>query len=129
MRYREGNRSERAGRVIPSNFEGPDPIIALLIAFHVLSAGGHGVTFDGLLLEGLSLRSPILEGAIFKIEIQRFPIGAEGHRSLRCCRKKRVSGEEKKQKERKLKSGFHQLTSPGEKILTGNSGSSIDARF
>src|SRR5437016_13278627 len=84
----ERNRSQCALRLVPGNLERADPIIALMSALHVSATSRHGITLDGLLIEGVACGHPVFERASFEIEVERFAVFAEGEHALRNRGKK-----------------------------------------
>ena len=82
MRHLEGDRGEGPGRSIALGIlVRPHPESAGVLALHVLAAGEHRVSLDGLTGEGGSLGPPVLKGAGFKVEVERFPVGSLGKHS------------------------------------------------
>ena len=78
MRDFERRGSQGAFGIVPDFFEPADPVIALMIAPHVVAARENRVALDGLAIECLAFGLPILERAILEIEVERFAIFADG---------------------------------------------------
>ena len=82
MRDLEGDAGEHADRRILDFLVTADPVIALMLAAHVAASGGDGVALDRLALEGGAGGGPVLQSAGFKVEIERFAIGAHRQHTI-----------------------------------------------
>ena len=83
MRHVERHGRQRAFRIVAEFFESADPVVALVIAPHVIAARENGVAFDWLAFECFAGGGPVLERAVFEIEIERFAIFTGGSDALR----------------------------------------------
>src|SRR5205807_6873052 len=75
--------SQRAFRVVPHFFKAANPVIALVIAPHVVAARENGVVFGRLAFERFAGGGPVTQIAGFEIEVERSAVFAEGFDALR----------------------------------------------
>src|ERR1043166_6256258 len=73
----EGRGGERSLGVVPMCFKSADPVIAMVIAVHVVAAFGNGVALDRLLIESISSGGPVAKRAVLEIEVERLAIEAD----------------------------------------------------
>src|SRR6266436_4620603 len=92
MCYFKWRRGQSSPRLVARNFECADPIIALVITPHVRASWRYGISFDRLVLEGGSSCCPILQGSIFKIQVQRFAILARWQNPFARCSHESAGG-------------------------------------
>src|SRR5262249_35003612 len=83
MRHPERNRGERALRSVAVPFVAADPILALVLAFHIAAPPGDRVALDRLAAKSLALGRPILERAGLKIEVERLAVRSNRPHSFR----------------------------------------------
>ena len=62
----------------PAISKAADPIIAGVLALHVRPALMNGVAFDRLPVERLPFGLPVFQRAVFKVEVERFAVAADG---------------------------------------------------
>ena len=79
----ERHGSQRALGIVADFFEAADPVIALVIAPHVVAAWEHRVALDGLAFERLACGLPILKRAVLEVEVERLAIFADGPEARR----------------------------------------------
>src|SRR5947207_2956429 len=109
MHYLEGNRCERAGRVIAKNFVGADPIVSLMLALHILSARVDRIASTGLFFERFAFGAPVFERTFFEIEVQRLAIGAQRQDSGRHSSGSGGEAQKEQQNEDTFKFTFHDV--------------------
>ena len=85
LRDLERDGRQRAFRIVAELFESADPVIALVIAPHVIAARENGIAFDRLAFECFAFRFPIAQVAGFKVEIERLAVFSDGFGARRGC--------------------------------------------
>src|SRR5690349_803573 len=77
MPYPKCHGRERALRSIAVQLVAADPVIALVLAFHVAAPPGDRVALDRLAAKCLALGRPVLERARLEIEVERFAVRSD----------------------------------------------------
>src|ERR1700722_11597991 len=78
MSHFERHARERTLRLICILLVAANPVLTLVPAAHIGSPRENGITFNGLILESVAFRSPILKSPGLEIKIKGLAIGIQG---------------------------------------------------
>src|SRR5262245_47736500 len=82
VRDLELHRGQGTLGAVPLAFVGADPVIPLVLAFHIAPTGGDCVALNWLAGECFALGFPVFKGTGLEVEVERLTVGAGGQNAF-----------------------------------------------